>query len=361
MKEYIGMKEKKESKSQQGNFSKTEEIFCPICNSNKNRILFSAKDRAYDLPGYFPVRKCNQCNLVYLSPRPTNDVLHLYYPRGEYFHIGKNISTENVDTSKKVTRLGHFVRVLKQVGYNYQNGYRGIILKITRIFYFIFQKYLLRLPHFRVPKYIVGGKLLEIGFGEGKALKRFRLDGWNIAGADIDKDCCEYAKRVLKVAVLEMNGSNINTSDNSFDVIYLSQTFEHLPDPIASLNEYYRVLKEDGQLIMEFPNFACKQAKRWKSEWRGLEVPRHLFFYTPKTALMMLEKVGYHDIQVMPVCISHYDLFLGSVPPTIKNNLANKNSWWNNRIIKTLVQLAGPSFGYGESLYVRARKKNGYS
>jgi transcription elongation factor Elf1 len=55
------------------------DIKCPVCNSEEYKILFSAGDYEYDLPGIFYVSKCNICGLLYQNPRPElNEILKYY-------------------------------------------------------------------------------------------------------------------------------------------------------------------------------------------------------------------------------------------------------------------------------------------
>lgn len=46
---------------------------------------------------------------------------------------------------------------------------------------------------------------------------------------------------------------NIPEPDASFDVILCSEVFEHLPDPVKALDEFARLLKKGGKLIITAP------------------------------------------------------------------------------------------------------------
>ena len=340
--------------------SETEVISCPICIKDETRVLFNAEDLSYHLPGVFPVRSCNKCGLVFLSPRPKVEDLPKYYPRGKYFKMPHN-HIPNGDYSKKTLHHKriwpvHLARAVNQVWYGYDFGYTGTLTYLARIFLFFFKRILILHPYFQLPSYLKRGKLLEIGFGTGGDLLNFQKLGWVTTGADIDEDCCNYARTNLNIEVVNIDREKIIVDDETFDVVYLSQTFEHLPDPKGSLLEYKRIIRENGQLIIKVPNFECNQAKRWKSSWRGLEVPRHLFFYTKDTMFKLLEKTGYSEIHILSVNLSPFDVFCASTPPTIEKNEENKNQWWNNRLIISIMHFICPIFGYGESLYITARK-----
>lgn len=318
-------------------------------------VLFSASDLSYHLSGIYPIRKCSICGLVYLSPRPKAEELIRFYPREKYFK--KSIRTQNCSMEiRKRSWLTNLARAVHQVwhGYNFNSPY--VSLYFANILLFFFKRLFVMHPYFQLPHFVPGGRLLEIGFGNGVELCNFRRLGWSVAGSDFDQDCCTHARQILEIDIVEIDGVKIITDSESFDVIYLNQAFEHLPDPSGALVEYKRILKKYGQLIMKVPNFECRQAQNWKSLWRGMEVPRHLFFYTKTTISTFLANSGFRDIKVISVNLSPFDVFCSSTPPTIENNERNARSWWNNRVVGSLLNIVCPFIGYGESLFIIARK-----
>jgi SAM-dependent methyltransferase len=46
---------------------------------------------------------------------------------------------------------------------------------------------------------------------------------------------------------------SIPVSDESFDVILCSEVLEHIPNPVAAINEFSRILKPDGILLITAP------------------------------------------------------------------------------------------------------------
>jgi ubiquinone/menaquinone biosynthesis C-methylase UbiE len=46
---------------------------------------------------------------------------------------------------------------------------------------------------------------------------------------------------------------NIPEPDSSFDAILCTEVLEHIPDPIAAINEFHRLLKPGGKLILTAP------------------------------------------------------------------------------------------------------------
>jgi len=54
-------------------------------------------------------------------------------------------------------------------------------------------------------------------------------------------------------AMVNMDVTNIQYPDESFDVIYCSHVLEHIPDDRKAMREFYRVLKKDGWAILLVP------------------------------------------------------------------------------------------------------------
>jgi ubiquinone/menaquinone biosynthesis C-methylase UbiE len=91
--------------------------------------------------------------------------------------------------------------------------------------------------------------ILDAGCGEGVMVENFRSKGYNIIG--VDKF---YSSKI----VLSGDILDLPFNDNSFDYILFLDVIEHLffPDQIKALNELYRVLKNDGKLILSVPNLS---------------------------------------------------------------------------------------------------------
>lgn len=71
------------------------------------------------------------------------------------------------------------------------------------------------------------------GSGDGKGLQ---TGSWDYSNLDIVSDI---------IAIPEQ--------DASFDAIMCTEVFEHLPDPIAAIREFSRLLRKDGHLILTAP------------------------------------------------------------------------------------------------------------
>lgn len=58
---------------------------------------------------------------------------------------------------------------------------------------------------------------------------------------------------------------------NKFDVVYANHVLEHIPNPVNFMDECWRILKQDGMLVLKVPYYQHKTA---------FEDPTHCNFFT---------------------------------------------------------------------------------
>lgn len=109
-------------------------------------------------------------------------------------------------------------------------------------------------------KKISNCKILELGCGQSILLK-YLVDNnviteKNVYGLDQSREAIRYSKKNLPKADLRTGDIyKLPYQENTFDVVLLMETIEHLENPIAGLSEARRVLKTNGLLYISFPNY----------------------------------------------------------------------------------------------------------
>jgi SAM-dependent methyltransferase len=100
-----------------------------------------------------------------------------------------------------------------------------------------------------------GCRILEMGCSSGQFLFQLRNHGYqNVTGIDIS----ERAVKVCQEAGLPanvMDAQRLDFPDDSFDLITASDVLEHLADEKRALQEWRRVLKPGGRLVVFVPAF----------------------------------------------------------------------------------------------------------
>lgn len=103
-------------------------------------------------------------------------------------------------------------------------------------------------------KYLAGLRGVELG---GASYNRFFLDTVNAdysATADTVAMQLEYAGHVIAVDVVA-EAWDLPLDDDSFDFVLASHVLEHIPDPIAALNEWARVASRYVFIILPLRDY----------------------------------------------------------------------------------------------------------
>lgn len=94
-----------------------------------------------------------------------------------------------------------------------------------------------------------GGVALDAGCREGLQTRRLEQKGYRVIPVDINR-------LFPQAHVVDLN-CPLPFEDSTFHLIYCSEVIEHLKDPGFTVNEFFRVLKVSGIMIVTTPNSYC--------------------------------------------------------------------------------------------------------
>ncbi len=102
----------------------------------------------------------------------------------------------------------------------------------------------------------IGGRILEVGVGTGLSLPNYGKDN-RIVGIDISEPMLARAKERVrrdKLSHVEWIGhgdaEQLDFADASFDVVVAQYVVTAIPNPERALNEFIRVLRPGGEIIL---------------------------------------------------------------------------------------------------------------
>lgn len=129
--------------------------------------------------------------------------------------------------------------------------------------------------------------ILEIGCSGGPLQQRLRATGYQaVSGIDISETAIALAQQRGIPNVSVMDGSQLAFADSSFDLVVASDVLEHIQDETRALQEWQRVLKPNGKLLVYVPAHP--------SLWSRHDVANHHFRrYTSGTLRHALAATGY--------------------------------------------------------------------
>jgi phosphatidylethanolamine/phosphatidyl-N-methylethanolamine N-methyltransferase len=102
----------------------------------------------------------------------------------------------------------------------------------------------------------IGGRVLEVGVGTGISLPQY-APNLRIFGTDISEGMLDKAKARVKNLRLKnveglavMDAEKLEFPDNSFDVVMAQYVVTAVPNPEAAMDEFARVLRPGGEIIL---------------------------------------------------------------------------------------------------------------
>lgn len=250
-------------------------VSCLLCQSEQRRHIHSER-------GALGIVRCVDCGLIYVSPR-------LRHPEQIYWG--------DADKYIKEARL-------------------------------ILQG---RARHYRDPNYIADlnliqrykptGSFLDIGTNMGFFLRNAKGRGWRLYGVEPSVALSEMARKYFSLNVKTAFLENAGFENNFFDVVTMTDVFEHIAQPGEMLKETFRILKDDGILFIKVPNglfnlfkFYCARMTGRLKNYDIFDSYEHLIHYSPKTLKAMLQRHGFKIVRLgigRPIQIPVWHKYLG--------------------------------------------------
>ena len=264
---------------------------CYLCEEPGESLYEQLRDRLYGAPGSWNLRRCSnaKCGMVWLDPMPVEEDISRAY-RTYYTH-----DTEAPQEETSARRVQSRIRsAYISAKYGYREKSRDLWAPLLAMAAYLDP---IRRANYDFSvfyqEYKVGGRLLELGCGNGARLKSMQELGWQVEGVDFDPEAVSQAKR-RGIPVHLGTLAEQKFPDASFDAIVGIHFVEHILDPLGMLQECRRLLKPGGgQLVMLTPNAASWGHATYKTDWRGLEPPRHLHIFTPSSIRELCNRVGF--------------------------------------------------------------------
>lgn len=233
-----------------------ESVACPLCASS--RYSHIATER-----GALSIVRCSECSLIYVNPRLKQPEKIYWGDKDRYFEEARLIFLGKASHH----RDKNYVADLKLIASHKPSG-----------------------------------RFLDVGTNMGFFLRNASNMGWDLYGVEPSPPLSELAREHfglnVKTAFLETAGFD----QNFFNIVCMSDVFEHIPNPSTFLDEVRRILKPDGILFTKVPNGLFNILKFKLTTFIGkgnankydiFDSYEHVVHYTHDTLRMMLQKNGF--------------------------------------------------------------------
>jgi len=223
---------------------------CPLCGHVGAQEWLQASDRFHGRQQAYTLVRCSACSLVWLGEPPRPEEMHLHYT--EAYH-----------------------KLISQAG---DNPARWLERKAD------------------IAKYKQSGALLDLGCSSGSFLESMRSKSLSLFGIEMSASCAKAAESRSGAQVFVGDILEAPFPPGSFDVITCFDVLEHLYEPRRIMTKVAEWLKPGGIVYVQVPNIDSAEARVFGSYWQGLELPRHLFHYSPASFRFLAESVGLVEV-----------------------------------------------------------------
>jgi 2-polyprenyl-3-methyl-5-hydroxy-6-metoxy-1,4-benzoquinol methylase len=262
---------------------------CPVCGTRERHTLHGGlTDRVFgSAPGTWTLVRCDGCASAYLDPRPTPETLGLAY--ATYYTHGDAAAPEGPVLGGLRRGLANDY-LFSRWGYDAQPRASGgrLIPRIAPSRGAIVDREIRHLPA------RPGGRLLDVGSGDGAFVAAATQRGWRAEGLEPDPAAVAGARalgREVEQGTLKELAER--KPGERYDAITLSHVVEHMHDPEGELAAAFALLRPGGLLWIATPNLESLGHRRFGADWLGLDPPRHLVIFTPESLAMMLRGIGF--------------------------------------------------------------------
>ena len=231
-------------------------------------------DRAHARDEDYPYFMCDGCGLVSLYPLPAPEKLADFYP--------EDYASHTIPQSWDQRRL------LRRLAIRYFYGTQSLHQpRAMRALWRVFSGRVMR----DLCEPSGANRLLDVGCGTGGLMEKHRRLGWTVYGIEPSSRACAVC-RSIGLEVHQGSVFDASLESRQFDVILLNHVIEHFPDPILALRQLTRFLAPGGKVVVRTPNIRGIGFTMYRSCWRALEAPRHLFLFDPCTIRLLADRAG---------------------------------------------------------------------
>jgi len=233
-----------------------EQVRCYNCGSKEIISSFTVNR--------FRHVRCKNCNMIYVNPRLKESIVHNLYNEETYTEFYKIKLIPSIDHRRNVLAINKYNQIVKY-----------------------FSK---------------SGKALDIGSGLGEVLSVFQENGWDCTGIEFNEFAAEYSHKTFKLNIINKSIYDFE-STQEYDVLMLWGVLEHFYEPVEILRKAYKLLRDDGILLLEVPSADSVLVRYYEKTARHvdriIEGDRHIMLFSIQSFVEMTEKAGFIPVEIL--------------------------------------------------------------
>lgn len=227
---------------------------CPVCDSKKQKFLFSHYN--------FHYWKCKDCSFVYSNPRLNN--------KGSYKWYNSNFYNAAIESEFYLVKKEKYPASPDNF-----HDCKNLIAKIDLK---------------------ENSNIIDIGCGNGAFLDYLRENTqfYNLHGIDLNKKAVEFAKEIRNLNVVRHNINDYNPK-GKFDLVISMESIEHANDLRHFMFNITKFIERKGYLIITTPyndRLHTMIGGVWGDHYMA---PNHINFFNLKSMKTLLGKYNFQS------------------------------------------------------------------
>lgn len=250
-----------------------EYLPCPMCGADYYRVIYESRyPRDLSIKDLLETYRsssenqlmdrlvqCRSCSFIYLNPRVRSDIIMESYSN----------AVDPVFFEQNPSRISTFKRSL------------SVMMKRFQI----------------TPD--PSRAILDVGCAGGAFLKAATDLGFSGVGIEPSQWLCEEGRKQYGLDLRAGILSDFEFQKSSFYMITLWDVLEHLTQPGDVLETLHSLLRGDGYLVVNVPNYDSLARQLLGRKWPFF-LSVHLHYFTSKTMVKFLERHGFQTLSISP-------------------------------------------------------------
>jgi 2-polyprenyl-3-methyl-5-hydroxy-6-metoxy-1,4-benzoquinol methylase len=243
---------------------------CKCCSFDGANEVYQVKEMQLGLGEIFNYQLCSSCGCMQLLDIPVD--LSVYYPSDKYYSFNalrgklKKNWVSRLQASYLVHGDNKLLGGLLSIGYRPPAFFEW--MKMGNV-------------SFTDP-------ILDVGCGDGSVLVSMHKYGFNnLTGVD------PFNATDLEYGPVKIHKKDIYELDGQYRFIMLNHVFEHMDEPVKTMQRLYDLLLPESYLVISTPVMGTYSWQHYKENWMGLDAPRHIIIHSVKSMHLLAVNAGF--------------------------------------------------------------------
>ncbi|MCO6497404.1 MAG: class I SAM-dependent methyltransferase [Chitinophagaceae bacterium] len=246
-------------------------MLCRICNTSGNHEVFQVREMMFGTRNIYQYFRCSTCHCLQIL-LPESDPKKLY-PAGYYSF--NTYGTFNVVSwiKRLIIRYSVSGALGEKAMFSLVPGFGDRDMGAHSLKGYISKE----------------SKILDVGSGDGSLIRvLYELGFKNVTGIDpfLSAEVRQGRMALLRKDILQMD------EWETYDVIMMHHSFEHVENPREVLQQVKRLLTEKGVCIIRIPVSDSYAFEQYGCNWIQLDAPRHICLHTKKSMELLVGQTG---------------------------------------------------------------------